>query len=379
MLLRVSSLLIIFFFFWSNNIYTQIDKEDEKYFVDLIEKYDVPGISIAVVEDYEISYVKAFGVKNSKTGEEATENTLFQAASLSKSLTSALFLRYAQKGKMDLDLPINTYLKGWQIEGYKKDQKNAPTARQLLSHTGGTNLSGYLGYRRSRKNIPTNEMALLGKKGTYLWEPQIKTKFQPNEGFRYSGGGFSVLQKAISDHSGKAFYTLMKEEVFIPCGMDASFIELTQIDQYAEKLSTGHKKNAKPVKGDFYLYPQSAAAGVWTTPRDLAKFLIQIMLSVKGDNPNSDTFLSREKMKELTTFPTLNNGGKSYYGLGFTLTSEDNGKVEIIRHSGSNWGFSCVMYANLINGKAVIVMINRHKMALWPFTDRIMEKINFKN
>lgn len=355
----------------------QIDEEDETYFKELIEKYDIPGISIAVVENYEISYVNAFGRINSREEEKIDENTLFQAASISKSLTGVLFLRYAQQHKIDLDVSINDYLKGWKLEPYKKDKTLVSTSRDLLSHTGGTNIGGFMGYHSAQKYLPSLDEVLNGEKGTHIWEPKIVTKYPPKEGFRYSGGGYTVLQKAICDLSGKDFHTAMKEEVFDPIGMESSFFELAIEEQNTHTFSHGHKKSGKPVKSNFYRYPQLAAAGLWTTPTDLAKLLISIMRSAKHTEEESENLLTPASISEMITKPELANGSTSAYGLGFGLISDEDGKVVKIRHSGSNWGFACVMYANLTNGKAVVVMMNRHKMALWPFTDRINEKIDF--
>lgn len=353
----------------------QLTVEDETFITEFMEMYDLPGVSIAVVDDYELSYAKAFGVKNSETGEKVTEETAFQAASLSKSLTAVMMLRSAEKGLIDLDGSVNRYLKGWQLQAYKDDPAQIPTIRQLLSHTGGTNLSGFWGYH-STKKLPSMDMILNGNGHTHIWEPKIKMKYPTNDGWHYSGGGYCLVQKAISDQRQESFAVLMQTEVFEPCDMQASFFSIDLSDAQKARISSGHKKNGKPVKSEYHHYPQMAAAGLWATPTDLAKFLIQVIRSAQSSSEAS--FLTEKSIQELIDRPLLQNGQRSSYGLGFMLNVDpDNGEVKIIHHSGRNHGFACKMYANLQTGKAIVIMYNRHKIATWPIGDRIKERIGF--
>ena len=356
--------------------YCQITEEDERQFTGFMEKYDIPGVSIAVVENYEIVYAKAFGVRSSKSKEKLLRSTPLQAASISKTLTAALFLRYAQKSLIDLDTSIDSYLEGWKLEPFESSEPNTPTARQLLSHTGGINMSGYAGYYSTDKSIPSLEMILNNRGSAHFWESKVVTKFEPGNQFSYSGGGYCILQQAIEDLSDQAFEDLMFQEVFIPCEMRSSFINVDLTSEQQSTISHGHNKRGKPIKSNYHIYPQSAAAGLWTTPTDLAKFLIQLMKSDSGDR--SSNFLSTSSFNEMIEKQKLKSGRRSGYGLGFGLESDDDGKVRIINHSGSQWGFACKMYANVQTGQAIIIMINRHKMALWPFTDIIMDRINFR-
>jgi CubicO group peptidase (beta-lactamase class C family) len=356
--------------------YGQLSGEDEKHFIDLMQKYDIPGVSVAVVDNGQLVYAKAFGVKNSVTQEKITKDSPFQAASLSKSVSSALFLRLAEENRLDLDVPINDYLKDWKLEPYKKDGTSIPTARQLMSHLGGTNMSGYAGYPSTVKNIPTIKMVLQNKGRTHFWESKVKVKYLPQTQFQYSGGGYCVLQKAILDLTDDSFGNLILQEVLIPCQMNSSFIGLQLSEKQRSLVSHGHTKKGKPIKGDYHIYPEIAAAGLWTTPTDLAKFLMAIMNSLKQDN-GSDGFLSQESAREMIEIQTLIEGEESEYGLGIGLQTDEKNQVKILSHSGSNWGFSCKMYANIQTGKAIVIMINRHGMASWPFADIIMDRIEF--
>ncbi|MEL6852002.1 MAG: serine hydrolase domain-containing protein, partial [Bacteroidota bacterium] len=172
----------------------QLSAEDEAFILSFMEENKVPGISVAIVEQGKIIYAKAFGVADQKTGEKLTPQTLFQAASISKPFTGLLYMRKAQQETLDLDVPINQYLEDWTLPGYKRDPEQVATARLLLAHQGGTNMSGFLGWRQTRKRVPDLDEVLRGKK-VHLWERRIYTKYPLNTRFAYSGGGYSVLEK----------------------------------------------------------------------------------------------------------------------------------------------------------------------------------------
>ncbi|MEM8890092.1 MAG: serine hydrolase domain-containing protein [Bacteroidota bacterium] len=374
---RIHSFLfvcILFFQFIPASLFAQLTEEDEAFILTFMMDNQIPGISIAVVTDGEISYTKAFGRKDSKKGSPLTTETLFQAASISKSVAASLYMRQVEAGKISLDAPINDYLTSWKLSPYKNEAAKVATVRQLLSHTGGTNMSGFLGWRQNKKRIPTLDELLNGKK-VHIWEKKIKHKYEPNTQFQYSGGGYCVLEKAITEFNGKGFNELMKEEVFGPSGMSSSFFASGKLSADLEKsISTGHRKNGKPIKGNYHVYPQMAAAGLWTTPSDLARFLIAMQNSLKA----SSDFLSKESVEEMISVPKLASGKLSNYGLGFQLFLDDENEVNGFSHSGANWGFSCVMAAHVSDGKAFVIMSNRNSIYLAPLASRIMERIGIE-
>ncbi|MEM6630169.1 MAG: serine hydrolase domain-containing protein [Bacteroidota bacterium] len=282
----------------------QLTEGDERFIRALMAENKIPGVSIAVVLDNEIQYARGFGVKNSQTQEEVSTETLFQAASISKSVASILYLRNIQEGIVALDSLINSYLQTWKLSGYKKEAYSSATVRQLLSHTGGVNRGGFLGYSKIRKRIPTLDQVLQGKH-VHFWETRIKSKYPPNEAFRYAGGGYCVLEKALCEVQEESFDQLAQTYVFKPCQMENSFYSYSLTQSQEMNASKGHKKNGKLIKGTYHVYPQMAAAGLWTTPSDLAKFLIEIQNSFKEKSP--DPLLSKEARTELLAFPQFTN------------------------------------------------------------------------
>lgn len=357
------------------SVKAQLTSEDEKFIVEYMTNNNIPGLSVTIVNNSSVTYSNGFGVCASFSENKVTENTLFQAASISKSVTAALYLRNVQNGKISLDSPINNYLESWKLKPYKKDTIIS-TVRQLLSHNGGTNISGFLGYNMSRKNIPDLNMILKGNRYTYFFEPKIKVKYKPNTIHSYSGGGYCILQKAICESNKEDFNTQMQNEVFSLCGMNNSFFSSKLTKSQEQMISIGHKKNGKPIKDNYHVYPQLAAAGLWTTSNDLAKFLIQIQKSINPDSTGA--FLSQESIRELLTIPVLNDGTAPSYGLGFGLGLKRDStetRVTAIGHSGSNWGYTCNMWASVDAKQAVVIMCNRNSARLWPITKRILERI----
>lgn len=351
----------------------QLTLEDERFIVEYMAINDIPGISITIVKNGEITYSNGFGVGDYDSKDSITINTLFQAASISKSLTAVLYLRNYQKGVLSLDNSINNYLKSWKLKPYKKTV--TPTVRQLLSHTGGTNVSGFLGYRCTRKKIPDLDMILRGNKYTHFFETPIKVKYKPNSVYRYSGGGYCVLQKAICEINDEDFPTQMRSEILDQCGMSSSFFAASLSKRQEQMICVGHKKNGKAIKDNYHVYPQLAAAGLWTTSDDLARFLIEIQRSIHSDS--SEAFLSKESIREMLTMPVLDDGTISKYGLGFDLEVDPTGeRVTSFSHSGANWGYSSFMWASTDTGQAYVIMCNRHLANLWPISRVIREKLS---
>lgn len=361
--------------FFHTALKAQLSSEDEQFIVEYMKEQHIPGVSIAMVSDGEIIYSKGFGISGRPSNSPISANTLFQAASISKCLTSALYLRNDQKGKIDIDSSINDYLVSWKLKPYKKTE--LPSVRQLLSHTGGINIPGFLGYRWNRKRIPDLDMILNGNKYTYFFEPRIRVKYKPNTAYKYAGGGYCLLQKAICETNDEDFNTQMKNEIFDICGMNASFFSSELTKDQEQQICYGHKKNGKLIKENYHVYPQLAAAGLWTTSTDLARFLIQIQKSIQSDR--TDIFLSKESIKEMLTLPVLEDGTVSPYGLGFDLHKDSSDVVTGFSHSGANWGYSCYMWASVDGKRAFVIMCNRNVANLQPINRKIQAQLNKEN
>jgi len=310
-----------------------------------MEHYNVPGVSIAVIYNYKVKWAKGYGTVDVITGEPVTEKTLFQAASISKPVAAAAALHLVEKGKLSLDKNINHFLKSWKLpeNGFTKDKK--VTLKHLLSHSGGVTVSGFRGYAEGEE-VPSLVQILNGLPPAN--SEAIRVDLKPETRFRYSGGGFTIMQQALIDIEKKAFPKIMESIVLSPVGMTNSTFQQPLPSEKLQYATAGHDGDGKPIAGKRHTYPEMAAAGLWTTPTDLSRFLIEIPKSLKGQ---SNKVLSAEMAKKmLTPFAA------EYQGLGFAL--DKKGDSVYFSHSGGNRGFKCFMIAHKEKGYGAAVMTN---------------------
>jgi CubicO group peptidase (beta-lactamase class C family) len=306
----------------------------------------IPGIEIAIINDFEIVLTKGYGTQDIELEPPVNKNTIFQAASISKPLTALAVMKLVQDGKFDLDEDINTYLKTWKLPESKLTEVNKVTLRNLLSHTAGVTVHGFPGYSPEAE-IPTLVQILNGE--TPANTGKIYVDLEPNTQFRYSGGGYTIVQQALIDQLQKPFEEIMHELVLEPLGMTNSFYSKSPLnEQQAANATAGHKSDGSQVPHKRHLYPEMAAAGLWTTAEDLAKFAIEVQKCLKGE---SNKILTREFMEMMIT-PVLSGE----YNLG--LRNEKIGREMLLGHSGGNEGYSCNMTFHKENGFGVIFMSN---------------------
>ena len=259
----------------------------------LMKLYNVPGLSVAVIEDYKIAWTKCYGVTEPGGTAPVTPKTLFQAGSISKPVAAAGMLALVQEGKLSLDEDVNVKLKSWKVpeNEFTKDQK--VTLRRLASHSAGLTVHGFPGYDVDDK-IPTLVQIFDGEKPANT--AAIRVDFVPGSDERYSGGGITIEQQLMIDVSGKPFPELMKETVLDKIGMNDSSYEQPLPPARAAFTAGGTYGDGKLVHGKWHVYPEMAAAGLWTTPTDLAKFAIEIALSKQGKSNKVLTQKTAEEM-----------------------------------------------------------------------------------
>src|SRR6266849_6029464 len=268
----------------------------------LMNLYNVPGLSVAVIEDYKIAWTKCYGVTEPGGTVPVTPKTLFQAGSISKPVAAAGMLALVQEGKLSLDEDVNVKLKSWKVpeNEFTKDQR--VTLRRLASHSAGLTVHGFPGYDVDDK-IPTLVQIFDGEKPANT--AAIRVDFVPGSDERYSGGGITIEQQLMIDVSGKPFPELMKETVLDKIGMRHSSYEQPLPPASAAFTAGGTYGDGKLVHGKWHVYPEMAAAGLWTTPTDLAKFAIEIALSKQG---KSNKVLTQKTAEEMLTMQSKNFG-----------------------------------------------------------------------
>src|SRR6266516_1473752 len=245
---------------------------------DWMTRYHVPGVSIAVIANSRLEWASGYGVCEVGRSELITPGTIFQACSVSKPVTAVAVLRLVQEGILDLDEDVNAYLTSWKVPPYSTRQSRV-TVRHLLSHTAGLTRSWYLGFRQGAK-MPTLLQVLNG-------EPPAKTRpvrvqIPPGTRFRYSESHFAVLQQLLTDVTNTPFPDLMQALVFEPLGMCDSSYHPSFPEQRFSATAIGHYFDGLPINGKWRLFPALAASGLWTTPSDLARLLLDLQLARVG-------------------------------------------------------------------------------------------------
>lgn len=303
----------------------------------------VPGVGVAVIRNYQVDWAKGYGVRNAKTGEPVTESTRFQVASITKPLTAVVTMSLVQQGRLDLDRDVNTYLRSWKVPENEFTRTQKVTIRRLLSHTAGVTVRGFDGYPAGAP-VPTLLQVLDGRPPAN--NQPVRVDQVPGTGFRYSGGGFTVLQQLLEDVTGQPLADLARERVFGPLGMTRSSIGIPQNPPVPLELSMAHLPET--VTGYRFLPGGSGCCEWWTTPTDLATFAIAIQRSLRGD---PGAILSQAMARMMVT-PV--GGGPT--ALGFFVSNA--GPMQYFEHSGGNPGFGSMLIATVEGGHGAVVLDN---------------------
>jgi len=304
----------------------------------------VPGLSLAVVDNFKIAWAKGYGVTEVGTRNPVTTHTLFQAGSISKPVAATGTLALVQQGKLSLDENVNDKLKSWFVpdNDFTKDQK--VTLRRILSHSAGLTVHGFPGYEVG-KPVPTLLQIFNGEPPANT--AAIRVDLVPGTKFRYSGGGVTIEQQLVIDVTGKPFPQFLHETVLDRIGMSDSTYEQPLPASRAAVAATATHSDGMSVPGKWHVYPEMAAAGLWTTATDLAKFGIEAALSKQG---KANHVLSQGTTQEMLK-PQIES-----VGLGFFVGQYKN--PEEFGHNGDDEGFKALLVMFGDTGKGVAMMAN---------------------
>ena len=306
----------------------------------------MPGISIAAIKDFKIHWAKGYGIADVETGAQVNTETLFQAASISKPVAAMAVLKAVQDGKFSMDDDINTILKSWQLSesAFTKDQPVTP--RMLTSHISGLGDGfGFPGYNPPDP-VPTLIQILNGDKPSNVGPVEMARP--PMTAIQYSGGGVTMMQLVLEDAVGKSFSEILQKDVLEPVGMANSTFEQPLSPERDQNATRAHNGNGQAMDAKWHVYPELAAAGLWTTPSDLATFTIEVQKSLRGE---ANHVLSQTMIKEM-----LSPVGIGYFAVGFGIAKEGQGWY--FSHSGGNWGFRCLLTAHKVKGYGFAIMTN---------------------
>ena len=306
--------------------------------------YQVPGLSIAVLNNNTLEWAQGYGIRENGAAEPVTTDTLFQAASISKLLTALTVLSLIKDGQLQLDADVNTWLTSWRVPENEFTLEQAVTLRQLLSHSAGVTVAEFPGYTPDQ-TLPSLPQILDGRPPANTSPVEIIQT--PGTQWAYSGGGYVIIQQLLEDLSGNAFSKLVDKQIFSPLKLTQSSFTLPLPASLAKTAASGHYGNARPLKGKWRLYPEAAAAGLWSTPSDLAKIIEEIQQASAG---KSSEILSSTLSKSLFT-PQIGNSA-------FVGPIKGEGDARWFSSGGSTMGYRSFMVFFPERGQGAIIMTN---------------------
>lgn len=317
------------------------DNIDKKSISQMMEDENIPGVSIALFDNGKITW-QTYGYANLIDSIKVTQNTVFNGASLSKPVTAMAALNLVEQGVLTLNEDINKYLEGWKVPENKFTEHEKVTLKRLISHT-----AGFERYVQSSffpdEELPTIEQMLAGEKPSV--DPAVSVVSVPGQKEVYSNPGYSVLEKLLEDVTDKAFHDILAELIFEPVHMTHSSFEQPVPNHLSQQMATSYSNELEPYP--YKLFPFKAAGGIWTTPTDLAKFLVTVL---EDHHLGTNVILSKKMTDSLFT--------KNPTRLGFAKIYNDESPDILFEHWGSNSGFTCYMVSSLQHKQGVVVMTN---------------------
>jgi CubicO group peptidase (beta-lactamase class C family) len=302
---------------------------------------NVPGVSIAVMHGGRIEWARGFGVTRTG-GPPVTANTLFQAASISKPVFALAVLRQVERGKLDLDANVNDYLKGWKLPENDFTRQKPVTLRETLTHSAGLTVHGFPGYAAGGK-LPDVNQILDGAAPANT--PAIRVDILPGSQWRYSGGGYVLTQQVLADTTGIPLPKLLRETVLAPLGMALSTYEQPLPLARMPEAAMPHGQDGQPLPEGPHVYPELAAAGLWTTPSDLARYALGVEAALAGKSK----VISAKTARAMLT-PQIGQ-----QGLGPQIAGSTPRKL--FTHGGANAGYRCLLVA-YEDGEGAVIMTN---------------------
>jgi len=337
----------------------------EKEIWKIVKNTKTVGVSVALIDNYELVWAKGFGVTEIGTTDSVTDQTLFQAASISKPVTALAIMKKVQEDKISLNDDVDDQLTSWHIPKNNYTNSSAVTVKQLLSHTGGVANSFYYipGYTEADR-LPTIIDCLNGRMPAQ--NDPVKIIAMPGSQFSYSNCGYWILEALLEDLERKKFERLVAEEILTPIGMLNSTFESVLSSLRFKSIAAGHLDNNKLIEGKYYRIRPQSSGGLWSTPTDLAKFLIAIQKSRRAD---INDIISKDNATLMTT-PVMGS-----YGLGFSNEVRGTG-VRFFGHDGHNIGYICSMIGSHDKGIGVVIMTNSENG--WKAVNKIKKHVGRK-
>ena len=314
------------------------DTEKQASLAEAVAALNIPAASIALIDQDRIVFARAYG-------EGITPDTLFQAASLSKFVAAVGAMRLVDQKRLTLDADVNVGLTSWKVPANSFDEDHPVTLRGLLSMTGAIDVPGFVGYEAGAP-LPTLTQILDGKPPAN--SPPVTVIAVPGSAYHYSGGGYEIAEALMIDTLHTPFPEIMEQLVLKPAEMAHSSFAQPLPPDLAAVAAKGHYGDGKELPGGWRVCPEHAAAGLWSTPSDLANLLLLVARAWRGE---SGLFLAPETAREILT---PQNGGP--YGLGAAI--RDLGGTLVVMKRGQNIGYQSYLILLPGEGQGLVVMTN---------------------
>ncbi len=321
----------------------------------------VPAVSISVINDFNVHWSRAFGLADADDARPVTPQTLFQAASISKPVMAAAAAVLANRGQLNLDADLGQALHSWQLPRLAASGSRAITPRMLLSHTSGLDDGlGFPGYEPSEQR-PDSLAILMGRFPAKT--PAIVARQAPMVQSKYSGGGSVVMQVLLTDVTGQSFPELMQSVVLKPLGMGRSFYQQPLSTKLRLDAALAHDSTGQRFNVPWKIYPALAAAGLWSTPSDLAVLVSALQKTRAGQ--------ATKPFTKASTSELLNPVGIGSFSAGFNVFQQGEGWY--FAHMGSNHGYRSFLIGHMTRGYGLVVMTNSDNG--FPLIERICRRI----
>ena len=331
--------------------------------LDRMAWYKINGLSIAVINTYKIEWAKGYGWADTAEKRKVTTTTLFQPASIGKSIHAAGTMKLVEQGKLDPNKDINDYLKRWKFPYDSLSRGKKITTFHLLSNSAGLSVHGFDGYKWDQP-LPGIVQIINGDPPSN--SPPVRSVFEPGIKFLYSGGGYTISEMMVEDITAKKYADYMKQAVLKPIGMTHTYFNGGLTKEAKTNLATAYRHDGKSIGCKYHIYPENACgASLWSTPTDFAKFIIELQLSLKD---KSNKILTAENTRKLFT-PYVSD----FYGLGFFI--EKKGDEVYFHHTGLNEGFVSDYYGSITSGRGVVIMANTDLASYPDITEEIINSV----
>lgn len=313
----------------------------------IMQEAKIQGVGVGLIVDGKLAYAKGFGYADHAGKVAVTPDTVFVAASLSKSVASWVTMRLAEQGRIQLDQPVADLVSPWPLAQGQYDYRKI-TPRHLLSNSAGTNVGGYQGWL-DFKALPTLEQSLAGQTNG---RGPVELVAPAGSKFSYSGGGYTLLQLAIERTTGRRYQDLARELVFKPLKMTHTSVAMSPAALAGG--AEGHDDDGSPLPMRYYA--EQAPSGLSTTVNDFSRWMIAGMQGSRGAHPLDQVQLSQLYTPAELSTPRAPD--EMVYGLGHFIERLADGSVAV-GHDGRNMaGFRSKFLMRPATGDGIVFFSN---------------------